>query len=77
MLFLDSLEAQVTPVALTAREYARALRQASEHGISGGAVYDALILHCARKSGAERIYTLNTSDFIRVAPELADRIMEP
>ncbi len=41
----------------------------AELGMSGGAVYDALIARAAEKSGAERLLTLNASDFERVWPE--------
>jgi hypothetical protein len=35
------------------------------------------LLACARKVGAERIYTWNLSHFPMVAPDLADRILTP
>jgi predicted nucleic acid-binding protein len=46
-------------------------------GITGGAVYDALQLACARKIAAERIYTFNVRHFERIAPALASRIVAP
>lgn len=36
---------------------------------AGGAIYDAQILACAQKAGAERIFTLNRRDFERLRPE--------
>lgn len=50
---------------------------AARQGAVGGAVYDALQIECARKTGAERIYTFNVSDFTRLAPDWADRITAP
>jgi predicted nucleic acid-binding protein len=43
----------------------------------GERIYDALLLACARKSGADVIYTFNSRHFIRVAPDLTDRIQAP
>jgi predicted nucleic acid-binding protein len=35
---------------------------------AGGAIYDAQILACAQKAGAERIFTLNPRHFERLRP---------
>jgi len=40
-------------------------------------IYDALLLACARKCGADVIYTFNTDHFVRIAPDLAERIQAP
>jgi predicted nucleic acid-binding protein len=45
--------------------------------LSGGIIYDALLIACARKIDAERIYTWNVRHFQMVAPDLAERIVEP
>jgi predicted nucleic acid-binding protein len=68
---LDILEV----VALSAEDYAQVIKQLSERGIVGGATYDGLILQAAAKAGADQILTLNESDFRRVSPELADRVV--
>jgi predicted nucleic acid-binding protein len=68
---LDILEV----VPLSAEDYARVIKQLSQCGIVGGATYDALILQAAVRAGADQIVTLNDSDFLRVAPDLADRIV--
>lgn len=64
-------------VTLNASEYLRTIESASLLGISGAIVYDALLVACARKAGAKFIYTYNVGHFKRVAPDLADRILEP
>jgi predicted nucleic acid-binding protein len=46
-------------------------------GLAGGIVFDALLLACARKVDAERIYTWNVRHFRMVAPDLAERIVTP
>jgi len=64
-------------IALTPEMYEKAVSACVNHGMQGGAVYDALLLECARASGAGRIYTFNLRDFRRLAPDLTDRICAP
>jgi predicted nucleic acid-binding protein len=53
------------------------LRRTANLGHSGGMIYDALHLACARKVEAEQIYTWNVRHFRMMAPDLADRIVTP
>jgi predicted nucleic acid-binding protein len=64
-------------IVLTAREYYDTMERAESLAIRGGAVYDALILACARKAKAPTIWTFNKRHFAFFAPDLADRIREP
>jgi predicted nucleic acid-binding protein len=64
-------------IGLTASEYVEAVEGLAGSGHSGGMIYDALILACARKSKASRIYTLNQRHFRMIAPDLSSRIVEP
>lgn len=66
-----------TLVALTPKETLRALEDAAQRGLTGGIVYDALLLACARKVGAGVIFTSNYKHFRQIAPDLAARIREP
>ncbi len=63
--------------ALTASEHLATIIEVSQRGLTGGILYDALIMACARKIDATRIYTFNTKHFRLVAPDLAPRIVEP
>ena len=76
-LFVDEVRLRLTAVSLTVAEYYDALKAASERGLAGGRIYDALLLQCARKSGAELIYTWNLKHFQAIAPDLAKRIRTP
>src|ERR1019366_6401498 len=58
-----------TVISLTASEYVQAVEGLARLGHSGGMIYDALILACARKAKASRIYTLNPKHFRLVAPD--------
>jgi predicted nucleic acid-binding protein len=74
---VKQIAARMMVVALNPEEYLAAMRDAAELRISGGTIYDALLLKCARKVNAERIYTWNVRHFKLVAPDLADRIVTP
>jgi predicted nucleic acid-binding protein len=77
VLAVETFLQRLTPITLTADEYMETLRRTANLGRSGGMIYDALLLACARKVQAERIYTWNVKHFQTVAPDLADRIMTP
>jgi len=77
VLAVETFLQRLTPVALSAEEYMETLRRTANLGHSGGIIYDALLLSCARKIEAERIYTWNARHFQMAAPDLADRIATP
>ena len=62
---------------LDAEEVLRAINEAMQGRVTGAAIYDALLIACARKINAEQILTFNIRDFHRIAPDLADIIREP
>jgi len=74
---VETLLKRLTPVTLSADEYMETLAKTANLGHSGGMIYDALHLACARKIDAQQIYTLNARHFRMVAPDLADRIITP
>lgn len=63
-------------VPLSAGDYDETIREASELGLSGGVIYDALIVRAARKAEVDRIVTLNRRDLVRVWPAGSARIVE-
>jgi predicted nucleic acid-binding protein len=77
VLAVETFLQRLTTVALSADDYLEALRRTATLGHSGGMIYDALHLACARKIGAEQIFTWNMHHFRVVAPDLADRIVTP
>ena len=64
-------------VAITKQMYQNAVRICTNAGLTSGAIYDALILECARESAPDRIYTFNIRDFRRIAPDLVSLISSP
>ena len=64
-------------VALDEDEYFEVVRESAKAGRMGGAIFDALLVACARKAKAKTIYTWNVRHFRLIAPDLAGRILEP
>jgi predicted nucleic acid-binding protein len=77
LLFLGDIRQRLTLVALDEREYFQMVEASGEAGLAGGAVYDALLGHCALKANAEVVYTWNTKDFLRLPPAIAGRVKTP
>jgi predicted nucleic acid-binding protein len=67
-----------TIVSLGSKEYEHLVLQLGRQATIGGQVYDALHLACAKKCGADRVYTFNTRHFQAVAETtLRSRIVSP
>jgi predicted nucleic acid-binding protein len=76
-LIVDQFRTRLDCITLTADEVTQAIHRTAALKLPGGIIYDALILACARKIQAERIYTWNVKHFQMVAPDMAERIMTP
>lgn len=55
-------------VPVLKEDYLEALTMVSNSGWPGAKIYDALLLRCAEKCPAQRIYTFNLKDFKQMAP---------
>ena len=77
LLFLGNIRERLTVVALTGQEYFQTVEASAAGGLASGAVYDAILGHCALKAKAEVIYTWNTKDFLRLSPAIALRVKTP
>jgi len=77
LLFVGEIRQRLALVSLDSEEYFATIRNAAQLGITGGRVYDALLLGCAAKSKAQTIYTWNLKHFQLLAPHLGDRIRTP
>lgn len=55
-------------VTLPPAECFGVVRQLADAGLSGGIIYDALLLHTARVAQVERLVTANLRDFQRLPP---------
>lgn len=74
---VEQIASRMMVVTLTPDEYLSAIRDAAKSRVAGGTIYDALLVKCARKVEAERIYTWNVRHFQLIAPDLAERIAAP
>jgi len=72
-----NLEAMAKIVPLTIADYRTTLERMAEMGLSGGTVYDALIVAVAQRLSVDRLMTLNAVDFHRVWPEGKHVIFTP
>jgi len=77
MLFVGSIRERLTIVSLDGDEYAGALEAAAARGIVGGAIYDAMLAHCAIKARAEAIFTWNGRHYMQCSEEVARLIQTP
>jgi predicted nucleic acid-binding protein len=73
----ENVQSRGKLVALTPADYVHVIGALSELGLSGGAIYDALIRRAARKAGADRLLTLNPRDLQRLSREGSPEIVTP
>jgi predicted nucleic acid-binding protein len=76
-LIIGHFRTNLDCIVLTADEVTATIHRTVALKLPGGIIYDALLVACARKIEAERIYTWNVKHFQMVAPDLSDRIATP
>jgi len=64
----DNVEASAKIISLSPSDYKDTVKHMAELGLTGGIIYDALIVRAAQKSGVERLLTFNADDFLRLWP---------
>jgi len=77
MLFIGNIRERLSVIALSGEEYADALEAAAARGIIGGAIYDAVLAHCALKAKADAIYTWNVRHYALCGREVTGRLRTP
>lgn len=74
----DNIVPHFEIVPLGKKDYLEALNTMASGGWIGAKIYDALLLRCAARCAAERIYTFNLGDFKQLAPAgLQEKICAP
>lgn len=63
--------------SLSSDEYAELIESLAQNGVTGGAVYDAIIAHIAELALVDYLVTLNVADFHRVWPSGGARFVSP
>ena len=67
-IITDNILPHFEVMPLGRKDYLDALNAMVAGGWIGAKIYDALLLRCADRSDAERIYTFNLGDFRQLAP---------
>lgn len=76
-LIQENVTSQARVYSLSSDEYALLIEFLAKNGITGGAVYDAIIARVGELTGVDYLVTLNVADFQRVWPAGAARIVSP
>jgi predicted nucleic acid-binding protein len=77
LLFLTDIRDHLTLISLDDRDYFETIEEATALRLASGAIYDALLGHCALKAKAETLYTWNSQDFLRLPQAIAARVRRP
>jgi predicted nucleic acid-binding protein len=77
VLLIQTIRDRLSIVSLTAEEYFAVIEESAAARVAGGGVYDAILVHCARKVSAETIYTWNVRHFQQFGAETAKRLQLP
>lgn len=77
LLFPGDIRERLTLIALDTLEYCQVAEASAAGGFPSGAIYDAILGHCALKAKAKVISTGNTKEFLRLSPAIADRVKNP
>ena len=77
-IITDNILPHFEAVTVGKKDYVEALRVVGNGGWSGAKIYDALLMSCAAKRSADRIYTFNLADFRLLAPAgLQEKVCTP
>jgi predicted nucleic acid-binding protein len=71
---IEAWAGRMKVISLDGQQVLTALKQAQSKGVRGGAVHDYLHIFAAEAQGADKIYTLNISDF---APRTSVSVTAP
>jgi len=77
-IITDNILPHFEAVPIGKKDYAEALKLVGNGGWSGAKIYDALLMGCAARCDADRIYTFNLADFQLLAPaKLQEKVCAP
>jgi len=76
-LIKENIEKLGDIIVLSVSDYKKILLELTELGLSGGIIYDAILLKSAKKAKAHKILTFNARDFERLIPQDTTFILSP
>lgn len=77
LLLKENIEKIAHIIPLSVSDYKFVVNKCNELGMSGGIIYDGLILHAGRKVKTKHLLTLNKADFSRLWPDDTKYIITP
>ncbi|MFM2124271.1 MAG: hypothetical protein RL328_722, partial [Acidobacteriota bacterium] len=77
LFLVEEVSRRLTIVTLTERDYVDTIERAAGLGHTSGRIYDALLLSCAGKFGADVIYSWNIKHFASIDPRVAQKVKLP
>ena len=77
LFFVEEMKQRLSVWVIGPHDYFTTIRSCVEQKQSGGLIFDALLIACARKGGAQHIATWDVKHFRTLAPDMADRIIQP
>jgi predicted nucleic acid-binding protein len=72
-----NIKNNITPVTLNRNDYFSLIEYMTKLDLSGGIIYDAIVVQCARKESIEHIVTFNKNDFLKLIPDKSIYIVSP
>lgn len=76
-LAVERLASHLKPRELAGDDYLAAMRRCCEHNLRSGALFDAVHLIAAERSGTDALLTFNAADFERLAAASGPAIVVP
>jgi predicted nucleic acid-binding protein len=76
-LIHENIAKKASVIALTAADYTAVSQHVALLNLTGGVVYDALILRAAERAGVDRVLTFNVDDFRRLWPDGVAKVAAP
>ncbi len=76
-LICENIENRAEIISLTSSDYIDTIRFVCSLGLTGGVIYDAIIVKAALKAEVDKILTFNINDFKRIYPGNKDIIITP
>ena len=74
LLIENNIKNIAKTIYLTGEDYFKIVEKMSNSNLSGGIIYDAIVVECALNANVDEILTLNTKDFLRLTNEKSIKV---
>jgi predicted nucleic acid-binding protein len=76
-LIKENIEKLANIIVLSPSDYKKIIFELTELSLTGGIIYDAIILKAAKKAAVDKILTFNLRDFVKLIPNEPSFILSP